>query len=83
MQATLNPVELLRQYLRNTPAHELAADWAAVDALGIEGPTLSEVLSLSTKFYPVLPPEKHIEQINNELLPQPGGVLFCIRSVSL
>ena len=50
MQATLNPVELLRQYLRSTPAHELAADWAAVDALGIEGPTLSEVLSFSTQY---------------------------------
>lgn len=69
MQATLNPVELLREYLRSTPAHELAADWAAVDALGIEGPTLSEVLSLSTQFYPVLPPEIHIEQPSSELLP--------------
>ena len=69
MQANLNPVELLRQYLRNTPAHELAADWAAVEALDIEGPTLSEVLSLSTQFYPVCPPEIHIEQPATQLLP--------------
>lgn len=69
MQATFNPVELLRQYLRSTPAHELAADWAAVEALGIEGPTLSEVLSLSTQFYPVNPPEIHIEQLLTQLLP--------------
>lgn len=69
MQATPNPVALLREYLRTTPAQELAADWAAVEALGIEGPTLSEVLSLSTQFYPVQPPEKCIEQPASELLP--------------
>lgn len=69
MQATPNPVELLREYLRNTPADELAADWAAIDAMGIEGPTFSEVLSLSTQFYPVTPPEINLEQEQVALLP--------------
>ncbi|AII53815.1 hypothetical protein [Hymenobacter sp. APR13] len=69
MQAALNPVELLREYLRTTSPQELAAEWASVEDIGKEGPTLSEVLRLGTLFYPVLPPEKHVEQEQTELLP--------------
>ena len=40
-------VELLREYLRNTPSAELEADWAAIEALDIQGPTLAQVLQLA------------------------------------
>lgn len=42
-----NPVELLRDYLRTADPVELQADWDAVEALGLEGPTLTEVLELA------------------------------------
>lgn len=44
----MQPVELLRQYLRTAEPAELKADWDAIEALGLEGPTLTETLAMST-----------------------------------
>lgn len=38
-------VKALRKYLKNTPKDVLEEEWKQIEALGIQGPTLSEILA--------------------------------------
>lgn len=46
MENEQTPTEHLRDYIQNTPSEELKKDWEEIEKLGIEGPTLEEVLAI-------------------------------------
>lgn len=48
-------LSILREYLRNAPKEELEEDWAKVKAMNLQGPTFTEIMTLTNE-QETLPP---------------------------